>query len=55
MLDKYVLRTADAFQLGAAMVYCRDQPRERWFVCFDQRLRAAAHAAGFTLLPAARS
>jgi predicted nucleic acid-binding protein len=53
MLDKYALRAADAFQLGAAMVYCRGQPRDRWFVCFDQRLRTAADVAGFTVLPTA--
>jgi predicted nucleic acid-binding protein len=51
MLDKYALRAADAFQLGAAMVYCRNHPRDRWFVCFDQRLRTAADVAGFTVLP----
>lgn len=51
MLDKYPLRAADAFQLGAAMVYCHDQPRGRWFVCFDEKLREAADLAGFTVLP----
>ncbi len=51
MLDKYALRAAEAFQLGAAMVYCRAQPRGRWFVCFDRRLRTAADVAGFTVLP----
>lgn len=51
MLDKYPLRAADAFQLGAAMIYCRGQPRDRWFVCFDDKLRAAAELAGFTVLP----
>lgn len=51
MLDKYPLRAADAFQLGAAMIYCRGQPRGRWFVCFDDKLRTAAALAGFTVLP----
>jgi len=51
MLDKFPLRAADAFQLAAAMIYCSGQPRERWFVCFDRRLREAADVAGFTVLP----
>ena len=51
MLDKYALRAADAFQLAAAIVDCRGNPRDRWFVCFDRRLRAAADIAGFTVLP----
>jgi uncharacterized protein len=51
MLDKYALRAADAFQLAAAIVDCRGQPRDRWFICFDQELRAAADVAGFSVLP----
>jgi predicted nucleic acid-binding protein len=51
MLDKYALRAADAFQLAAALVDCRAQPRDRWFVCYDRKLRAAADVAGFTVLP----
>lgn len=51
MLEKYVVRAGDAFQLAAAIVYCRGQPRDRWFVCFDRRLRAAADVAGFSVMP----
>jgi predicted nucleic acid-binding protein len=51
MLDKYPLRAADGFQLAAALVHCSRQPRDRWFVCFDRRLREAAELAGFTVLP----
>jgi len=51
MLDKYALRAADAFQLAAAIVDCRGQARDRWFVCYDRKLRVAAEVAGFTLLP----
>ena len=53
-LDKHDLRAADAFQLAAALVSCRGRPRDRWFVCFDRRLRAAANRAGFTVLPEAQ-
>ncbi len=51
-LERYDLRAADALQLGAALVLWREKPRGRPFVCYDQRLRAAADAAGFTVLPA---
>jgi uncharacterized protein len=51
MLDKYALRAADAFQLAAAIVDSRGQPRDRWFVCYDRKLRTAADVAGFTVLP----
>lgn len=41
------LRTADAFQLAAALVFCREQPQQISFLTADQRLRAAAIAEGF--------
>ena len=52
MLDQHDLRGADALQLAAALVLWRERPRGRPFVCYDKKLRAAADAAGFTVLPA---
>jgi uncharacterized protein len=46
-LDRFPLRAADALQLAAALVWCGERPRGRWFVCADRRLGAAAAAAGF--------
>ena len=46
-LERFPLRAADALQLAAALVWCGDHPRGRWFVCADRRLGAAAAAAGF--------
>jgi len=46
-LDRFPLRAGDALQLAAALVWCNERPRGRWFVCDDRRLAAAATAAGF--------
>lgn len=48
-LERFPLRAGDALQLAAALVWCRERPRGRWFVCDDQRLAAAAKAAGFAV------
>ena len=47
--EKCNLRAADAFQLAAALVWCRERPRNRPFICFDRRLAKAAEEAGFTV------
>ncbi len=45
-LKHHPLRSADALQLAAAFV-----ARQPSFVCLDQRLRSAAKAEGFVVLP----
>jgi predicted nucleic acid-binding protein len=47
LLVHYPIRSADALQLAAALVWCRDRPQRRIFVCFDRRLGEAASQAGF--------
>jgi hypothetical protein len=47
LLDRFPLRAGDAFQLGAALVWCKRKPRGRLFVCNDERLSAAALETGF--------
>jgi predicted nucleic acid-binding protein len=49
--DAYGLRAADAALLAAALVWCRERPRQRVVVCFDERLRTAAGAVGFSVRP----
>jgi predicted nucleic acid-binding protein len=49
--DTHRLRAADAAQLAAALVWCRERPRKRPFVCFDERLRTAASELGFVVRP----
>lgn len=51
ILAVHSLRSADALQLAAALIYCNEQPREELFVCLDERLRQAAQTEGFTLVP----
>jgi uncharacterized protein len=51
LLDDYGLRAGDAWQLAAALVWCRERPRRRAFVCLDKRLVAAASDMGFTVYP----
>jgi|KBSMisStaDraftv2_1062788.scaffolds.fasta_scaffold09025_9 predicted nucleic acid-binding protein len=46
-LERFPLRAGDALQLAAALVWCGERPRGRWFVCDDRRLAAAAAAVGF--------
>ena len=49
--DAHRLRAADAAQLAAALVWCRERPEQRPLVCFDDRLRVAASALGFSVRP----
>lgn len=49
--DAYQLRAADATQLAAALVWCRERPKRRPLVCFDERLRTAASGLGFSVRP----
>lgn len=49
--DTYGLRALDSFQLAAALVWCREKPRNRTFVCDDARLAVVAEAVGFTVVP----
>jgi predicted nucleic acid-binding protein len=52
LLSAHHLRTVDALQLAASLIWCEEQPASETFVCLDQRLREAARREGFTLLPA---
>jgi hypothetical protein len=49
--DAHGVRAADAAQLAAALVWCRERPKRRPLVCFDERLRTAAAALGFSVRP----
>jgi uncharacterized protein len=51
LLAVHPLRAADAFQLAAALQWCRGYTRGMSLVCFDERLRNAAHKEGFTIVP----
>jgi predicted nucleic acid-binding protein len=50
VLRAYDLRAADAIQLASALVWCKEKPRHRPLVCFDQRLAASASTAGFDVI-----
>lgn len=45
------VRAADAAQLAAALIWCRERPKQRPFVCFDEGLRKAATSVGFSVRP----
>jgi len=49
--DAHGVRAADAAQLAAALVWCRERPKQRPFVCFDEGLRTAATLLGFSVRP----
>jgi predicted nucleic acid-binding protein len=47
--DMHGVRAADAMQLAAALIWCRERPSRRPFICFDERLSKAAAAVGFSV------
>lgn len=51
LLAIHPLRSADAFQLAAALIWAQENPQGLEMVCLDQNLREAGHKEGFTLLP----
>lgn len=51
LLTVHPLRTADALQLSAALIWTTKSPKGHHFVCLDQGLREAARKEGFKLLP----
>jgi predicted nucleic acid-binding protein len=51
LLAVHPLRAADALQLAAALVWCRERTADAPFVCLDDRLRLAAAREGFQVLP----
>jgi predicted nucleic acid-binding protein len=52
LLLAHPLRAADSLQLAAGLVWAGTTPRGHHFICLDRRLRDAARAEGFALLPA---
>jgi len=48
-LERFPIRAADALHLGAALIWCKQKPRGRLFVCNDLRLGDVARRAGFTV------
>jgi len=46
-LERFRVRASDALQLAAALVWCKQKPKGRLFVCNDDRLSAAAVQSGF--------
>lgn len=51
LLGLHPLRAADALQLAAALAWTDRRPFGRHFLSLDLRLRDAARAEGFTVLP----
>lgn len=51
LLSVHELRAADALQLAAGLVWCREQTAGAGFVSLDDRLRTAAVREGFDVLP----
>lgn len=48
--DKYAVRALDAFQLAAALLWCKEKPKNRPFICADSRLGIAARNVGFEVV-----
>ncbi|MHB1959500.1 MAG: type II toxin-antitoxin system VapC family toxin [Acidobacteriaceae bacterium] len=54
LLDAYALRAADSLQLAAALIWCRQRPEGKTFICGDRRLSNAAKSAGFSVAELSR-
>jgi predicted nucleic acid-binding protein len=50
LVTMYPLRAGDCQQLAAALIWCRQRPRGRTFICGDKRLSDAAKTAGFSVI-----
>ncbi len=48
--ERYGLRALDSLQLAAALVWCKEKPKKRPFICADKRLADAASDAGFDVI-----
>lgn len=46
---RYGLKALDSLQLAAALVWCREFPKNKDFVAADEKLLKAAEDAGFTI------
>lgn len=51
LLETHSLRSADALQLAAALVFCDERTESLPFVCLDDRLSEAARKERFPVLP----
>jgi predicted nucleic acid-binding protein len=51
LLQRHLLRTADAYQLAAALRWRGGAAQGAPFVCLDGKLRQAAESEGFTVTP----
>jgi predicted nucleic acid-binding protein len=51
LLATHPLRSTDAFQLAAALVFCDERTESLPFVCLDDRLSEAARKERFPVLP----
>lgn len=50
LLAQHRLRAADSLQLAAALVWCYERPKQRFFLSGDQRLSEAAESVGFSVV-----
>lgn len=51
LLPLHYLRTGDALQLAAALIWANEETKGHSIVCLDSRLREAALKEGFSVLP----
>lgn len=49
--ERSAVTAGDALQLAAALIWCRERPRGRTFVCMDRRLATVAAHLGFSVFP----
>ena len=50
LLDGYLLKASDGLQLAASLIWCKNKPASRDFICGDRRLSEAARSSGFSVI-----
>lgn len=55
LLENHSLRASDGLQLAASLIWCKQKPTNRSFVCGDKRLSEAAGSVGFSVIELARA
>jgi len=55
LVDSYFLKASDGLQLAASLIWCKNKPASRDFICGDRRLSEAARSAGFSVIDLTRA
>ena len=55
LLDGHLLKASDSLQLAASLIWCKNRPASRDFICGDRQLSEAARSSGFSVIDLTRA